>query len=710
MPQRTWTVGLLGAGYIADWHCTALASVPGTRIIAACDRDASRAADLARRHGIAAHFTDLDAMLSGASPDVVHILLPPEHHFAAAKRVLEAGKHVLLEKPKCLKPEECSQLGDLAQERGLAVGTSHNFLFFPAYEQLRDDIGRGLLGRIDHVTITWHKELGQLRSGPFSGWLLAAPGNIMLEVGPHSVAHLLDLVGVPDRLDAEANHCTELPTGVRFCRRWLVRAYRGDTCVDLRFAFGKGFPEHVLHVRGSAGSATVDFERNTYVLRRQGPRGVEFDRYDSTMSEGRTLCQQARVNLLRYGLSKLKLSQKGNAYRTSIARSLAWFYEDLCADAVDARQSAAFAAKVMATCRQIAESAGLAITESAMPRPPVSAPSRSATVLVLGGSGFIGQALVRKLVETGHAVRLLVRDPGKLPASLQSLPIDVMAGDMTRRADLNHALSGIHHVYHLARGHGRTWDDYQRLDVAPTRQVAEACLAHGVQRLFYTGTIDSYYSGDARRVIDEQTPLDPHIDRRNLYARAKAESERILLDLHRERGLPVVIFRPGVVVGRGAAPFHWGVGFWAGESVCRLWGDGDQQVPLVLVEDVAQALANAIAAEDGIVGESFNLVGDPCLTAREYVESLEQALATKIDVRPTAPWWFYAVDLFKYGVKCLVRHPERRLPSYRDWQTRSHRSRFDCTKAKQRLRWEPTRDREAMIREGILRPAQEWLA
>jgi nucleoside-diphosphate-sugar epimerase/predicted dehydrogenase len=708
MSQSTWTVGLLGAGFIADWHCTALASVPNTQIVAACDRDASRAADLARRHGIAGHFGDLEAMLAGANPDVVHVLLPPEHHFAAAQRVLAAGKHVLLEKPMCLKPEECATLGQLAQRHGRAVGTSHNYLFFPGYERLRNDVRQGLLGRIDHVTITWQKELGQLYGGPFSTWMLAAPGNIMLEIGTHSVALLFDLVGAPDRLEAEANDCTELPTGVRFCRRWLARAYHGNTCVDLRFAFGKGYTEHTIHVRGSAGSATVDFERNTYVLRRQGPRSLDFDHYDAVVGEGRTLCHQARVNLLRYGLSKLKLSRAGNAYRTSIARSLARFYEGLTGTP-DARQSAEFAERVTATCRHIADSAGLVVTENAVPPRPFPQPSRPATVLVLGGSGFIGQALVRKLADAGHAVRLLVRDPAKLPQALRGLPIDIRAGDLARPADLEQALARIRHVYHLARCHGKTWDDYQRLDITPTRNVAQACLAHGVQRLYYTGTIDSYYAGDGR-VIDEQTPLDPRIGRRNVYARAKAESEHLLRDLHRTRGLPVVIFRPGVVIGSGCAPFHWGVGFWAAESVCRLWGDGDQAVPLVLVDDVAQALANAIDADDTIVGESFNLVGDPCLTAREYVETLEQALGTKIDVRPRAPWRFYALDLLKYGVKCLIRHPDRRLPSYRDWQTRSHRSRFDCSKAKRLLRWEPIRHRETVIREGILRPAQEWLA
>src|SRR4029077_19294064 len=121
-------------------------------------------------------------------------------------------------------------------------------------------------------------------------------------------------------------------------------------------------------------------------------------------------------------------------------------------------------------------------------------------------------------------------------------------------------------VYHLARSNARTWSEFQQLDVEATRKVAAACLRRRVESLFYTSTIDCYYSG-GRAVIDERTPIDPYIHARNPYARAKAASEQMLLEMHRAEGLPVVIFRPGIVVGRGSTPFHWGTGFWAWESV-----------------------------------------------------------------------------------------------------------------------------------------------
>jgi nucleoside-diphosphate-sugar epimerase/predicted dehydrogenase len=585
---------------------------------------------LAGRFGAKA-FSDVEAMLA-AGVDSVHVLLPPAAHYAAARRLLEGGVHVLLEKPMCLRPAECAELADLARRRGRAVGVSHNFLFYPIYERLKADAAGGRLGRVEHVEIVWNKELGQLRAGPFGGWPFREPGDVILEVGPHSVAHLLDLLGRPDRVRAEAGDPVELPNGVPFCRRWLVRAEAGRAVADLRFAFGPGFPEHFIHVRGTAGSATADFERGTYVLRRPGARAVDFDRYALAARESREIKRQTRGALARYVLSKFGLSREGNPFGASIARALKSFYGGLPAPG-DARLSAAFGGDVVGTRRQIIEAAGLPPAPAAAPAP--TRPSSPPTILVLGGTGFIGRALVRRLTEAGRSVRLAARDPGSLPKALRGLPLDVAGGDLADPAALDAALDGIETVYHLARGHGKTWDDYLRLDVGVTRRVAEACLRRGVRRLVYTGAIDSYYSGSPREVIDERTPLDPKIRRRNLYALAKAESERLLLELHRERGLPVTIFRPGVVVGSSASPYHWGVGFWPSPSVCLLWGDGAHPLPLVLVEDAARALARA-AEVDGLAGESFNLVSDPCLSAREYVAEVEWASGVSIDVRPTA--------------------------------------------------------------------------
>jgi nucleoside-diphosphate-sugar epimerase len=333
----------------------------------------------------------------------------------------------------------------------------------------------------------------------------------------------------------------------------------------------------------------------------------------------------------------------------------------------------------------------------------------AARILVLGGTGFIGRELLRQLLGAGHRVRALVRSTASIPPALANSPLlELMRGDLANEADLTRAMNGIETVVHLARANVKSWTDYQALEIEATRRVAECALAAGVKRFIYTGTIDSYYGGAGAGTITEATPLDEKIHRRNLYARAKAASEELVLQMHRERGLPLVIVRPGVVIGRGGSPFHWGVGMWWNDAVCQTWGEGNNKLALVLVEDVAAGLIAAMDAP-GIEGRSFNLVGEPLLTAQEYLDALDAVGGIRVQRHATSILRFYLADMMKWVVKVAVRHPERRLPSYRDWESRTGSARFDCTAAKTVLGWRPCADREELVRRGIAEPFQEFM-
>ncbi len=262
------------------------------------------------------------------------------------------------------------------------------------------------------------------------------------------------------------------------------------------------------------------------------------------------------------------------------------------------------------------------------------------------------------------------------------------------------AIAGSRVVYHLARANVRTWDEFTEQDIEVTRHIAETCLCSRVGRLIYTGTIDSYYAGAKAGTITETTSLDPYIAWRNLSAPGQRLSPRIFLWQARERGLPVIVFRPGIVIGRGGSPFQWGIGMWSWNAVCQIWGQGRNPLPFVLVEDVAQALVAAVDVAE-IEGESFNLVAETDLTAFDYLKALEEHAGVSFQKFPTPLWKFYAVDLVKWAVKQMVRHPDKRRPSYRDWVSRTQRAHYDCTKARRLLNWNPVSDRDEIVRRGI---------
>ena len=109
----------------------------------------------------------------------------------------------------------------------------------------------------------------------------------------------------------------------------------------------------------------------------------------------------------------------------------------------------------------------------------------------------------------------------------------------------------------------------------------------------------------------------------------------------------------------------------------------------VLVEDVAQALVSALDVL-GSRAESFNLVADSRLSALDYLHALEECTGSEFQKIPTPPWRFYVIDVMKWMVKRAIRHPDRRRPSYRDWETRTQRAHYDCSKARKLLNWNPT--------------------
>jgi nucleoside-diphosphate-sugar epimerase len=270
------------------------------------------------------------------------------------------------------------------------------------------------------------------------------------------------------------------------------------------------------------------------------------------------------------------------------------------------------------------------------------------------------------------------------------------------QAALVDAMKGIDVVFNLAKSTDTTWEGCLRNDVGVAVSIGEAALAAGVKRLIYTGTIASYDMSDPARRITEQTPFASDMSDRNLYARSKAECERRLTALRQDRGLPLVIARPGIVVGPGGPLQHWGIGRWHGAGAVRVWGNGRNILPFVLNDDVADGLVRMTDTE-AAVGQSFNLVGEPMFSARDYFDAIHDALGARIRVSPGNLHLFHAADAAKYLLKTRVlRKPGAVRSSLVDWKSRAHLARFDNAHPKQMLGWAPEADRSRFIERAIV--------
>ncbi len=705
------SVGLLGAGYISDSHLRALRKIPGIQVKAICDLNRSLAEQFAKDNGITNFYSDLGEMLTQEALDVVHILTPPHIHYANGIQVIQAGVNAFFEKPLCHTVEYCKSLQKLAQEKGVKIGVSHNFLFTPPYEKLLADVRTGGLGRIDQIDIVWNKALGLLQGGPYGVWMLQSPENILFEVAPHACMYVVNLLGgLPDSLTVDVHDRIDLPQGLTFYRCWEIRGWKGNTSIRIRLSFIDGYPEHYIHVRGTNAVAHVDQEHDIYQRFEHTPQMLDIDRYLNVLTSSRDTFLQANGTLFNFVASKLKLGGQGGPFPRSILRSITQFYRGLDGE-IDDRihpKNAQLGIELAEwIARLIPPVISPTVSPASQPSTATASPAVLPSVLVIGGTGFIGKVLIQKLCEQGYGVRVLTRDPRKSADEFRNLNVDIIKGSLTDSESVRQALDRIDYVYHLARGSGKTWSSYLESDVEPTQQLADLCLEKSVKRLIYTSSIAIYNAGDRRSTITEKTKPDAGMARIAPYTRSKVENETRLMSLYQQKGLPVVIFRPGIVLGSGGSPYHWGIAGWPYNSVCQLWGDGNNPLPIVLVSDVVDALVRSIEVP-GIEGESFNLAAKPCITANQYLDEFERSAHIKIRRVPISAPKFYVEALLKWSIKAAGSDPHAAFPSYADAKGRSLASFFDCSKAETILGWSAISDRDVLIKEGIYRPVAHF--
>ncbi|MGI8913888.1 MAG: Gfo/Idh/MocA family protein [Chloroflexota bacterium] len=189
----TLGLGVVGAGRVSADHAKAAQQLDGVALRAVAEVDETRRLTFAQRFACAGE-ASLDALLRRDDIDLVVLALPHRLHAEAAIQALQAGKHVLVEKPMAMSVEECDSMLDAAQRAGrlLAVGLTHHFHPVPA--AARDLIRSGRLGRLAWATET---QYSQRRLGSNPVWLFdrAEGGGQLLANGVHFLDRLMMLAG-----------------------------------------------------------------------------------------------------------------------------------------------------------------------------------------------------------------------------------------------------------------------------------------------------------------------------------------------------------------------------------------------------------------------------------------------------------------------------------------------------------------------------------
>ncbi len=241
-------------------------------------------------------------------------------------------------------------------------------------------------------------------------------------------------------------------------------------------------------------------------------------------------------------------------------------------------------------------------------------------VLVTGGSGFVGSAVLRALTGKGFKLRALAR-ASSARQNFAGVDCQIIEGDMRDPAAMERALEGVRYLYHVAADY-RLWarepEDIVRANVAGTGVVMRAALARGIERIVYTSSVATLRAADATTSVDETAPLDEG-EGVGAYKRGKVLAERLVERLVADQGLPAVIVNPSTPIGpRDIKPTPTGrVVVEAARG--RIPAFVDTGLNLVHVDDVARG--HVLAMEKGVIGERY-ILGGQNVSLRELLADI----------------------------------------------------------------------------------------
>lgn len=257
-------------------------------------------------------------------------------------------------------------------------------------------------------------------------------------------------------------------------------------------------------------------------------------------------------------------------------------------------------------------------------------------LLVTGSNGFLGSALVARLLARGHTdIRCMVR-PGSARARLEALAeqhpggIEYFTGTLSRPDDCQRAVDGVDAVYHLAAATGGAPADMFLNSAVATKNLLEAMVDTGRRiHLVYVSSFAAYGVADLPRgtVVDERTPIEPHPERRDPYSHTKLRQEQVVWQYHREKGIPTVVLRPGVIYGPGGSPMSTRVGLNLFGLFLHL--GRSNLLPLTYVDNCAEAVAlvgERAARDPALDGEVYNVVDDDLITAKDFLARYRKAV------------------------------------------------------------------------------------
>lgn len=257
--------------------------------------------------------------------------------------------------------------------------------------------------------------------------------------------------------------------------------------------------------------------------------------------------------------------------------------------------------------------------------------------LVTGGGGFLGRAIVEKLLLRGDEVTVFAR--GAYP-ELGKAGAHLIRGDIQNPDAITGACKGMDAVFHVAAKAGLwgDWDDFYNNNVLGTKNVIAACRAHSIPRLIYTSSPSVIFDGTDQCGVDESYPYPARYE--NAYPHSKALGEQRVLEANGD-DLLTTSLRPHLIFGPNDNHLLPSLLARAREGKVPQVGVGTNKVDLTYVDDAARAhllAADALHPDSPVAGSAYFISQDEPVVLWSWINELLAALEIE-PIRLTLPLW-----------------------------------------------------------------------
>jgi nucleoside-diphosphate-sugar epimerase len=319
------------------------------------------------------------------------------------------------------------------------------------------------------------------------------------------------------------------------------------------------------------------------------------------------------------------------------------------------------------------------------------------TVLVTGGTGFTGSALVRRLLERGLTVRVLDNQEGMFHEELKGLGAQIELGSVTDEETVRRMIQGCSVVFHLAaafRKINASKSVYWSVNVDGTALMARISLEAQVDRFIYCST-EGVHGHVEKPPADENAPINPQ----DYYEYTKWEGEKAMQPFTAQ-GLRSVILRPTAIYGPGDPERFYMIYRRVSSGVFPMFGDGRTWYHPVYIDNLVQAFELAMDKPEAI-GQVYVIGDEKFCSVEELVRGVATALGIDVKI-PHFPFWLIWIpSVVCDGICKPLRLKPPLFPRRADWYRKTRA--FDISKAKRELGYAP----QIGLAEGLRRTA-EW--